>query len=118
MTTTEKPMTKKAQREADKAEAIERLRKLCPPGTTVYNVLRHVSGSGMTRHIASFVKTDYGMQYLSGYMASAGLGNRNKAGNALVVGGCGMDMGFHIVCNLGYMLYGIGKVDYLRAEWL
>lgn len=37
----------------DKAHAIQMLRKFCPPGTTVYNVLRHVSASGMTRHIAS-----------------------------------------------------------------
>ena len=114
----------KAQARRDaKAEATERLRELCPPGTTVYNVLRHVSASGMTRHIASFTITNGSdgkprIQWLSGYMETAGLGRRNKAGDALVVGGCGMDMGFHVVCNLGYALHGTGKVDHLRAEWL
>jgi len=43
--------TKKAETEAQKAEALATLRKLIKPGDTVYCVLRHRASSGMFRVI-------------------------------------------------------------------
>lgn len=107
-------MTKKAEREAERANAREQLRKLCPPGTTVYCVLEHVSRSGMTREIKLYaLQPDVdcsrpypdALAYLSGYVSHAlDYAKRGKRdGN--VVSGCGMDMGFHLVSNLSHALY-------------
>lgn len=83
-------------------EAIERLRELCPPGTTIYSAVRSVSRSGMSRTIDFFAidRCDGGMLYLTGLFeaANAGVYKRNRDG-ALKVGGCGMDMCFSVVYN-------------------
>ena len=39
------------QKKQDKIDALDYLRKLITPGTTVYTVLTHVSASGMSRDI-------------------------------------------------------------------
>jgi hypothetical protein len=50
-------------------------------------------------------------------MASLATGFRlNKNGNGLVVGGCGMDMGFHAVYTLSRILYNDGYA--LKQRWL
>lgn len=91
--------TKKQQQE--RAEAIERLREVMPPGTTVYTILRHVSQSGMMRHIS--VKTALEGQH----DWSVALATESKLARreGIKVGGAGMDMGFHLVYNLSYVLY-------------
>ena len=43
--------------------------------------------------------------YLSGYVAEVTGFSRDKDSGALRVGGCGMDMGFHVVYSLGSTLY-------------
>jgi hypothetical protein len=89
---------------AEVQESLARLRKLCPPGTTVHCVLRHVSRSGMMRHISLFK----GTQPIS-WDAARVLGyslNDGRAHWAVKVGGCGMDMGFHLVNSLSYALHG------------
>jgi hypothetical protein len=55
---------------------------------------------------------------LNWYMAQVlGLSLRDTdQGNGLVVGGCGMDMGVHVIYNLAYKLYGDGYK--LKSEWL
>ena len=101
-------MTKTQQSERD--EAIARLRETLKPGDTVYTVLRSVSRSGMTRGIDAYKIEDGTPIWLSGLIARAGLFSLNKH-DCLSVGGCGMDMGFHVVDTLSYMLYG-GKTGY------
>lgn len=90
--------------------ALDRLRELCPPGTTVQCVLEHVSKSGMMRSIKLYViEPDGHMAWLNGLMETAGLEKCwRKDGRRMdgtKVGGCGMDMGFHLVYNLASALY-------------
>lgn len=103
-------MSKKVEREAEKIEAVKRLRKMLRPGQTVYCVLRHVSASGMTRRIDFYAIKGKEHVYLSGYMATA-LGMRRHASkDGLIVEGCGMDMGFAVVYDLSRTLYPKGFV--------
>lgn len=88
----------------EKAEAIERLRAAMPPGTTVYTILRHVSRSGMMRHIS--VKTELQGQY--DYDVSLVTDSHLAPHEGIKVGGCGMDMGFSLVYNLSSALYRSG----------
>lgn len=94
----------------DKAEAIETLQKLLPPGSTVYTILRHVSRSGMQRDIDLYRFEGGEKIYLSYYVANA-LGYSRANGGALKVPGCGMDMGFHLVNSLSYALHGMKDVN-------
>lgn len=96
-------MSKKS--EAEKAEAIERLREWLQPGDTVYTVLRHVSRSGMQRVIGLVIFRD-GQPLHPNYLAGTALGMRvDSHKDGLVVGGCGMDMGFHVVYELSHTLF-------------
>lgn len=93
---------------AERAEAVATLRKMLPKGSTVYCVLRHVSKSGMSRRI-DFYKINRkrgDLSFLSGYIATV-LGYKRHGDDGLVIGGCGMDMGFHVVHSLSYALHGM-----------
>jgi hypothetical protein len=98
--------TTKAQ-QAEQNEAIERLRALLPVGSAVYCNLRHVSRSGMMRHISFHIATDDGIMDISWLVAKALDYKREDTHGALKVGGCGMDMGFHIVNSLSYAIHGM-----------
>jgi len=93
----------------DRQQAIEELRKLLPPGTTVYTVLRHVARSGMSRDIDVYVFPSDGGEtsprWLSHLVAKATGFTFTDRRDALRVGGCGMDMGFHVVSTLSRVLY-------------
>lgn len=111
--------------DAEKREAIERLHRMVEPGDTVYTILRHVSRSGMQREISlvavdrSVVKqldkdvrvheavASLGREAVGtiDYFVSRALGCRVGSHGGLVVGGAGMDMGFHLVYNLGRTLW-------------
>lgn len=97
--------TAKRRTADDKAEAVRELRKLLKPGSKVYTVLRHCSSSGMTRHIDLFTIRGGELRFLSGYAGRALGIRRAKRGDGLVVGGCGMDMGFHLVYELSRVLF-------------
>lgn len=98
-------MTKQQQAERDEARAA--LRKILRPGTTVHTVLRHVSSSGMSRRISLVVATGRGkIRDVSGLAARALGYRRNGRDGALVVGGCGMNMGHSVVHALSYALHG------------
>ena len=100
-------MSKATVKQAEQAEAIKQLRKYLKPGDTVYCVLRHVSSSGMTRRIDFFKpgKKDQGMIFLSGYIATACGYRRSRNHDGLIVGGCGMDMGFSVVYDLARTIF-------------
>ena len=79
----------------------------------IYTVLDHVSQSGMTRYISAFVPVmlDDGTGYK--YPDIACIARERK------VGGCGMDMGFHLAYNMFLEAYPDG--DYRRElshSWL
>lgn len=90
-------------------ESLEKLRKLCPPGTTVYTSMVHVSRSGMSRDIRLFVidgkGEDHGPTSIGWYVAHV-LGSSLTQNHAVKVSGWGMDMGFHLVNALSYALHG------------
>ena len=97
----------------ERAEAIADLRKWLVPGDTVHTICDHVSSSGMSRAIRVIVLktegdrvTDLHPNWLVG--KALGLRHWRQRGHerdALVVGGCGMDMGFHLVYELSSVLF-------------
>jgi len=97
-------------------QAIEALKEHVKPDDVLYAHLEHVSKSGMTRFIkVRRIKDDY--PYDLTYLASVALGWKlSKRYDAIEVGGCGMDMGFHLISNLSRVLYGD---DYaIKHRWL
>jgi hypothetical protein len=104
----EKPETKKQAKEREHQEACQQLRELFPAGSTVYCIVRSVSRSGMSREISFFTSgTDrngksevYCIDWLVCRALDVHLG---KSG--VKVSGCGMDMGFHVVYNIGRVIY-------------
>lgn len=96
---------------AEVAEARESILRFLKPGSNVYTIVRHVSRSGMQREISLYaISKDGRPQWLDGW-ASKLLDYRLGKNEGLVVGGCGMDMAFHLVYNLGSVLWpkGDGK---------
>ena len=100
----------------DRDDAVTKLRELLAPGDTVHTVLRHVAQSGMSRAIDCY-KLDGGeSRWLSPLVAKVTGFRFSDKREALMVGGCGMDMGFHVVSTLSRVLYPegfgcIGKGD-------
>ena len=91
-------------------EQLALLRKWLKPGETVYTILRHVSYSGMMRHISVVLikrgrkepitlHPNYAVSQVLGYPLV------NGSRDAVKVGGCGMDVGFELVYNLGKALW-------------
>lgn len=103
----------KAEKETRSKEAVARLLKMIKPGDTVRTVLTYRSSSGMSRRIKVLVysrdnlyKVNDGenIRDISGLIADA-LGYRWHDEGSVVVGGCGMDMGFHVVYSLSSVLF-------------
>ena len=94
---------KAARAEYCKAE----LRALLTPGDKVYCILRSVSSSGMSRAISLYVKSAGDMRNIDSLSADA-LGYKLAKKEGLLVSGCGMDMGFHLVYSLGCALWPAG----------
>jgi len=104
-TTLAKPGTAKRAAQDERAEAIAKLRELFPAGSTVYTINRHTSASGMSRSISVLVQDSDGPREVS-YLVARALDYRiDQKRGGLVVGGCGMDMGFHVAHNLAATLY-------------
>lgn len=106
----------------ERDQALAELRALLPAGTTVYTILRHVSRSGMRRHVSVKILTpdpSWPVRDITHRVATA-LGWRlTRTGSvALVVDGAGMDMGFHAVYTLAQALFGAQEGTALRHEWL
>lgn len=99
------------------------LRELIKPGDTVYTCLRSVSASGMSRQISVHIaivelrsvtpkegetrknKKVVVIRDVSGFVARILDYRQNDRNGALIVGGCGTDMGFHLVYSLARSLY-------------
>ena len=94
----------------ERTEAIERLRKMLPPGSTVYTIARHVSRSGMSRSISlvTVEPTVYGPDgepFDISWLAARAMGDRiDQNHGGIKIGGAGMDMGFALVYNLARTL--------------
>ena len=96
--------------------ARQQLRAFIKPGDTVYYDVKRVSSSGMSRAISFYVAAarDDGRAYIrciDGLMSDACGISESRAGG-LTFHGCGMNMGFSGVYNLGRALYpeGFGTI--------
>ena len=103
-----------------KEEAIKKLKEEIKKGDILYTQLNHVSQSGMTRHISvRQIKKNYPLDWTR--LVSIALDwkeAKNKFGNynGIKVGGCGMDMGFHLVYTLSSVLFNDGYA--IKHRWL
>ena len=99
-----------------KQEAIQELTNILGsiPTDTIYTVIRHVSTSGMQREI-SIRMIDGGRIISLDWLVSNALGYRIGKHNGLVVKGCGMDMGFHLV---DCILRACNTSKQFRQEWI
>lgn len=88
---------------ADKAEALKRLGAALKPGDEIKCILRSVSRSGMSRVISFYIVKDDDLCGLDWPIAVA-LGYP-LARDGVKVGGCGMDMGFAVVYNVGRVTF-------------
>lgn len=89
---------------ADKEKALETLKEMLKPGDTIYTKMVHRSRSGIYRVIDLYVIRDNKPLRLS-YFAGILLEGYDRKHEGAKAGGCGMDMGFHLVSNLGYLLF-------------
>lgn len=120
--------TKTRKADTEKLEALARLREWIKPGDTVYTILDHVSSSGMSRAIrlvVPYTREDGTIDHVHpNHAAGVVLGLRHWKRNgreqdALIMGGCGMDMGFSLVYDLSEALYGGFRCDrcHKRPTW-
>jgi len=92
-------------------QAIAHLKQFIKPNTTVCTILRHVSASGMSREISlCIVAPDKSIMDVT-YFAGIATGYKKGKRNGLLVTGCGMDMGFHLVYQLGCALWPTGTPE-------
>ena len=95
-------------------ENIKELKKLIGRKHKVYTKIDHVSQSGMTRHISCYVVHKgelHNVTYLVGAITDY---RPSKKTYGLVVSGCGMDMGFHLIYTLSRIMYPKGFKSSLR----
>ena len=90
------------------ATARERLAFL-RPGDVIQTQLLNVSRSGMSREIAVYIARldDDGQPYIAdlSWPVAVLTGQRLNDRGGVIVGGVGMDMGFHLIYSLGRALY-------------
>ena len=106
-------MTKK---EKEKLQAIEHLKEHIKAGDTIFTKIEKVSTSGMYRNIKVITIRDNNPSYWSYYVAKALNWSYKDKTNSVGVGGCGMDMGFHLIYKLSYTLFGDGYA--LKQRWI
>ena len=107
-------------------EAKNYLLKMFKTNKTVYTTLRNVSSNGMTRHIKVFTvsKNPYTKKQeivnITWYVGKILDYRISEKTDSLIVGGCGMDMGFHVVYSLSSELYrGKNRSGYvLKQQWI
>ena len=93
-----------------RAQEIANLKKWIKPGTTIYTKLETVSASGMSRRISVYIvapKTKHEparIVNITGMTAHA-TGDTVSDKGGIMKTGCGMDMGFSIVYDLGRALW-------------
>lgn len=117
-------LSKKAQAQQEKEEAraylLSILEKQGKP--TLYTNLKHVSSSGMSRDMKVLAVAGGEIVDVTWYVARLGVGTlKERNGQRVVrVGGCGMDMGFHVVYTVSAILYGYEErgAYTIRHEWI
>ncbi len=112
-TATEEKVVMPRYTKTEQAEALARLHDWLKPGDTVYTILDHVSAFGTSRTIRVVLlscENGKAIDLHPNHAVSRVLGLRfhkrnGRETDALVVQGCGMDMGFYLVHNLSRRLF-------------
>ena len=110
-----KTLSKKAQKELERKEAITTLLRLVKPNDVIYTDIKSVSASGMSRQIAFYIaytnrQGQARIKEITYYVAKA-LDHKIGSKSGLIVGGCGMDMAFSVVYSLGRTLWPNGTPE-------
>lgn len=101
----------------DKVDIKKKLKKLFPEGSTAYTLVTKVAPSGMSRHIMVTGSSKRGeVENVSWYIAKLLDWTYKDNTRSVFVGGCGMDMGFHLVYTLSSELYDDGYA--IKQSWL
>ena len=99
-------MTTRRYTKEETAEAIGRLLSELTPGRTIFTKLTHVSRSGMSRSIECYLAQGRdNLTDITWQVARATNARLDNLHGGIIMGGCGMDMGFALVYNLGRTLY-------------
>jgi hypothetical protein len=88
---------------------------------TAYTILKSVSASGMSRTMKVVTYDDgrvLDITWWVSLVSSVGTLTEKNGQRVVRVGGCGMDMGFHLVHSLGIALYGLEGGYKISQEWL
>lgn len=99
-----------------KQDRIEQIKKYVKEGDTLHTIVTHVARTGMSRHIRVFAIVDNDPVDLSSWIAGALDMRYIQKSNSVMIGGCGMDMGFALVYDLAHALFGDGYA--LNQRWL
>lgn len=102
--------TKKQMKIDEQNEAISHLLTILKPGDTVNTILKHVSRSGMMRHISTVICNDGEITDITWYVARA-MDEKRADNGGIKQSGCGMDVGFNLIYNLGYTLWPNGTKE-------
>lgn len=89
----------------DMQQSRERLSELLKPGDAVYTNINHVSASGMTRWISTYIARDSEIIDITWNVAKLIDESVNKGHAGIKLQGCGMDMAFYLVYELGRALW-------------
>ena len=99
-------MTTRRYTKDETLEAIDYLRAELTPGRTVYTKITHVSRSGMSRSIERYLAEGRdNLANITWQVARAANSRLDNNHGGIIMGGCGMDMGFALVYGLGRTLY-------------
>ena len=96
-------MTK--QKNQQSQEAIDYLKENIVANMKIYYLVMRVSKSGMSRRIRFFISIDGEIQDISFFVARS-LDYAFKCDEGVLLKGCGMDMGYHVVTQLSHVLFG------------
>jgi len=91
--------------------AVSRLLEVLKPGDIVWTALEHVARSGLSRVIQVKILREGGLQDISSLVADALDMHIDPRHGGIRVSGCGMDMGFSLVYELGMVLWPNGTPE-------
>ena len=118
--TLSKKAQKEQERESARAYLLSILERQVKP--TLYTNLKSVSSSGMSRDMKVLAVVEGEIVDITYYVGKLDIGTiKERNGQRVIrVGGCGMDMGFHVVYTVSAILYGYEErgAYTIRHEWI
>jgi hypothetical protein len=98
-------------KEAKQRYAVRQLLRWIKPGQGVTTVLTYRASNGMSRRLRVAIAVEGRVFNITHYVADACGFRFNDSEGSIVIGGCGMDMGFHVVYALGRALWPHGTPE-------